>query len=70
MNSYTYEMFRETFLSCNKSNAYEIVYIIGQSYGLRNNGDFLTFNLLMNYGFGDTHMAGKILKYVNECFNT
>ena len=24
----------------------------------------------MNYGFGDTHMAGKILKYVNECFNT
>ena len=25
MNSYTYEMFRETFLSCNKSNAYEIV---------------------------------------------
>ena len=32
--------------------------------------DFLTFNLLMNYGFGDTHMAGTILKYVNECFNT
>ena len=25
MNSYTYEMFRETFLLCNKSNAYEIV---------------------------------------------
>ena len=25
MNSYTYEMFRETFLSCNKSNAYEMV---------------------------------------------
>ena len=24
MNSYTYEMFRETFLSCNKSSAYEI----------------------------------------------
>ena len=39
-------------------------------YGLRNNGEFLTFNLLMNYGFGYTHMAGKILKYVNECFNT
>ena len=25
MNAYTYEMFRDTFLSCNKSNAYEIV---------------------------------------------
>ena len=25
MHSYTYEMIRETFLSCNKSNAYEIV---------------------------------------------
>ena len=25
MNSYTYEMFRETFLLCNKINAYEIV---------------------------------------------
>ena len=25
MNSYTYEMFREAFLSCNKSNAYETV---------------------------------------------
>ena len=47
-----------------------LFYDLGQSYGLRNNGDFLTFNLLMNYGFGDTHMAGKILKYVNECFNT
>ena len=30
----------------------------------------LGLNELMNYGFGDTHMAGKILKYVNECFNT
>ena len=25
MNSYTYEMFRETFHTCYKSNAYEIV---------------------------------------------
>ena len=47
-----------------------LFYDLGQLCGLRNNGDFLTFNLLINYGFGDTHMAGKILKYVNECFNT
>ena len=47
-----------------------LFYDLDQLYGLRNNGDFLTFNLLMNYGFGDTHMAGKIFKYVNECFNT
>ena len=47
-----------------------LFYDLDQLYGLRNNGDFLTFNLSMNYGFGDTHMVGKILKYVNECFNT
>ena len=59
-------------LGCPKfvSERGRLFYDLGQSYGLRNNGDFLTFNLLMNYGFGDTHMAGKILKYVNECFNT
>ena len=59
-------------LGCPKfvSERGRLFYDLGQLYGLRNNGDFLTFNLLMNYGFGDTHMAGKILKYVNECFNT
>ena len=60
------------FLGCPKflSERGRLFYDLDQLYGLRNNGDFLTFNLLMNYGFGDTHMAGKILKYVNECFNT
>ena len=59
-------------LGCPKfvSERGRLFYDHGQLYGLRNNGDFLTFNLLMNHGFGDTHMAGKILKYVNECFNT
>ena len=47
-----------------------LFYDLDQLYDIRNNVDFLTFNLLMNYGFGDTHMAGKILKYINECFNT
>ena len=59
-------------LGCPK-RAYErgrLFYDLDHLHGLRNNGDFLTFDLLMNYGFGNTHMAGKILKYVNEFFNT
>ena len=59
-------------LGCSKfaSERGRLFYDLKPLYGPRNSGDFLTFNLLMRYGYGDTHMAGKMLKYVSECFNT
>ena len=41
MNSYRYEMFRETILSCNKSNVYEIV-VFGQCRSLWHHSKWAT----------------------------
>ena len=35
----------------------------------KNNADFLTFNILMNDGFGDTYIDNKICNFVNKCFS-
>ena len=56
MNSYTYEMFRETFLSCNKSNAYEIVVY-----------DWSMPIIVTSFNMGDTHGLPHPLNNVNLC---
>ena len=44
-------------LGCPKfaSEKGRLFYDLDQLHGQRNNGDFLTFSVLMNFGFGDTY---------------